>query len=600
MHGQLHLSRRGSAYQWRRRIRTFSTKIVDLKLSLGTTDRRVAIILARRISAESDDIMDDIIRTEITPEEARAWLSDVIRREREKIEKLQMLRRFDSDDPQDDARHDDAARSAWAHLAQAGLHSHAPEGTPDLVLSNIKLFRRDLTSESRRRIVAREFKDLTGRETVSAFELVTLMNLLISGKRAAWAGHEAALEPMETLADALSSQAPSALLGHTPSAPTASATCEVPHVLSTPPPPRLDPTIAAVIERLIAMKREEGIEEKTLRQYRSFGEIFTLLSGITDIREIRQTDATAFRAALQKIPKSWGKSPSDRDASRAEIMSRAATLPPDKIGLSTGTINRHLDHLSQVASWAADEGFALDPRLDPSKLRRKETVRESDKKDAFTPAQLDQLFSGPVWTGSESEYYQTRPGKRVYRNGLYWCPIIAAVTGARREEISGLTPDDIIEFDGIPCISIVETEQRRIKTLSSRRIVPIHSRLIALGFLDHVAKIQRDGHPDLFPDLREPKSGKHGRKLGRRMRQVIDDTLGLESAALSFQSFRHYVQNALEQAEVNDKIIRDIVGHEGRDVHEKVYHKPTPPALMRPAIEALQLRILGPEHGKMV
>ncbi|WP_295533787.1 hypothetical protein [uncultured Thioclava sp.] len=160
------------------------------------------------------------------------------------------------------------------------------EGTPDLAFSTIDLFRRDLTSESRRRIVAREFKDLTGRETVSAFDLETLMNLLISGKRAAWAGHEAALEPIETLADALSSQTSSVLLGHMPCTPTQSAACEAPHVLSAPP--HLDPSIPAVIERLVAMKREEGIEEKTLRQYRSFGDLLTLLSGITDIREIRR------------------------------------------------------------------------------------------------------------------------------------------------------------------------------------------------------------------------------------------------------------------------------------------------------------------------
>ncbi|OOY07028.1 DUF6538 domain-containing protein [Thioclava sp. F36-7] len=84
MHGQPHLSRRGAAYQWRCRIRVFSTKFVDLKLSLGTTDRRVAIILARKISAESDTFMDGIIRTEISPQEARAWLANVIKREQAK------------------------------------------------------------------------------------------------------------------------------------------------------------------------------------------------------------------------------------------------------------------------------------------------------------------------------------------------------------------------------------------------------------------------------------------------------------------------------------------------------------------------------------
>ncbi|MEO1951594.1 hypothetical protein [Thioclava sp.] len=369
--------------------------------------------------------MDGIIRTEISPQEARVWLADVIKRERAKIEKLQLLRRFDSLDPLDDVRHDEATRDAWAHLARSGVNADAPEGASDLLNSTIELYRRDLTSESRRRIIAREFQDLTGRPTSSAFEIVALMSLLISGKRAAWTGKDAALEPIEPLADTLAAQTPSHLLGS--EAPSPAPNFSPDHAARTPPVepppaqnPALDPALNAVIDRLIAMKREEGIEEKTLRQYRSFGDLFTLLTGITDIRQIRQTDATAFRAALRKIPKSWGKSPKDHTATREEAMARAAALPADKVGLSTGTINRHLDHLGQVATWAADEGFLIDPRLDPGKLRCKETVGESEKKDAFTLPQLKALFQSPVWTGSETEYYQTRPGKTLYRNGIYW------------------------------------------------------------------------------------------------------------------------------------------------------------------------------------
>lgn len=597
MLAQNHLSQRGSVYQWRRRVRSQSTGIIDIKLSLGTTDRRVAAILARKISAESDHLMDQINSNSITPAEARAWLGEVIRRERQKIEKLQMLRLIASDDPADDTRHDEAMRDAWQHLAQAGLNGRIPDGTQDLVRSNIEILRQDLTSESRRKIVTRDFRNLTGRERVSALELMTLMTLLISGKKAAWAEYDTALQPIETLADEIARQEPSALVGSAPllsqphsGEPTLAPQGDQP----APVAPSKDPAIETIIERMTAIKRDEGIEEKTLRQYRSFGDLFTLLTGITDIRDVRQTDAAAFRAALKKLPTSWGKSPADQTATREQVMARAAALPPDKVGLSVGTINRHLEHLGQIVAWAADEGIPVDPRLNPSKLRRKDTVRDSDKRDAFTPVQLERIFRGPVWSGSDSEYYQTRPGPTIYHNGLYWCPLIGAVTGARREEIAGLAPNDIVTVDGIPCFSIAASDQRRVKTLSSQRVVPIHSRLIELGFLDYVARIRAKGHPDLFPDLREPKSGQHGRKLGRRMRQVIDETLGAEGAALSFHSFRHYVQNALERAKIDDKIIRDIVGHEGRDVHDKVYHKPVPPDIMGPAIESLTLAIWTP------
>ena len=166
--------------------------------------------------------------------------------------------------------------------------------------------------------------------------------------------------------------------------------------------------------------------------------------------------------------------------------------------------------------------------------------------------------------------------------------MLGAFTGARREEVAGLAPADIVERDGIPCLSIEDSELRRIKNISSKRIVPIHSRLITLGFLDFVEAARAKGQAELFPDLREPATGKHGRKLGRRMRQIVDKTFGAEGAGLSFHSLRHYVQGTLEHVpEVTDKVLRDIVGHEGKDTHERTYSKPAPPSVLQAAIERL-------------
>ncbi|WP_156023568.1 tyrosine-type recombinase/integrase, partial [Sulfitobacter donghicola] len=77
-----------------------------------------------------------------------------------------------------------------------------------------------------------------------------------------------------------------------------------------------------------------------------------------------------------------------------------------------------------------------------------------------------------------------------------------------------------------------------------------------------------------------------GRKVGRRMRQIIDQQLGAEGKKLSFHSFRHYVQNQLDHAGIDDKVVRDITGHEGKDIHDKVYRKASP---MQSLVEALEI-----------
>ncbi|QPM89658.1 tyrosine-type recombinase/integrase [Pseudooceanicola algae] len=157
----------------------------------------------------------------------------------------------------------------------------------------------------------------------------------------------------------------------------------------------------------------------------------------------------------------------------------------------------------------------------------------------------------------------------------------------RREEIAGLSPSDIVEIEGIWCFSIEDSELRRIKNLSSRRMIPIHSHLIDLGFLDHVRKANSTNEISLFPDLYEAGNNAFGRKVGRRMRQIIDQELGTEGKNLSFHSLRHYVQNQLDHTGVDDKFVRDIIGHEGKDIHDKVYRKSAPLTDLAQAIEQL-------------
>lgn len=589
MNGQPHLFKRGNVYQWRRRVVRQSTGIIDFKFSLGTTKLASALILSRKISAESDVVMQEIIEHGITMEEGRLWLAEVIREERARIDRNNMMRRVSDRDPASEIAADDRVRRCWAHIARHGIHAPPPEDADPMQLLNFEFFREELTSHARGYQNVKRFKEMTGREDLSALGKMTLLDLMIAGRNAAWNEDRSESQLCKSLLATLPDEVP--LAKSVPSSQSMQGQAqprEEPDFREhEDEAPILDPSVFAVVARMNDFKRDEEVEEKTLRQYESFATLFVRLTGIEDVRKIRQSDAARFRSDLMKIPKSWGKSPADRTATREEILARAASLPPEKVGLSVGTLNRHLEHLKQVVAWADSEGISVDKNLEPAKLRRKDKVRARDKKKAFKAEQLRTLFKSPVWTGSDSERFQTRPGRKIFRNGIFWAPLIGAVTGARREEIAGLRPSDIVDVDGIPCFSIEDSELRRIKNLSSRRTVPVHPRLLELGFLDHVRDIRKSGHPDLFPNLREPKSGEHGRKLGRRMRQIVDETLGEDGKDLSFHSLRHYVQNALERADVKGEIVRDIVGHEGKDIHEKVYREPTHPEIMLRALRNL-------------
>lgn len=93
-------------------------------------------------------------------------------------------------------------------------------------------------------------------------------------------------------------------------------------------------------------------------------------------------------------------------------------------------------------------------------------------------------------------------------------------------------------------------EDKQLKTGASKRLVPIHSRLIELGLLDHVEAMRKKGAKKLFPDFSYcPKNG-WGRSLGRWFNDTFLDKIGLTEKGLVFHSLRHTVVTFLMQANI--------------------------------------------------
>ncbi len=105
---------------------------------------------------------------------------------------------------------------------------------------------------------------------------------------------------------------------------------------------------------------------------------------------------------------------------------------------------------------------------------------------------------------------------------LLLVPLIGLFTGARLNEVCQLNPNTDIKQDmktGIYYFhftdeGLVEGIEKSIKTSSSRRIVPIHSKLIELGFLDYVDHVKSGGHKIIFPSW-PPNHGKASAKVSK-------------------------------------------------------------------------------------
>jgi integrase len=131
--------------------------------------------------------------------------------------------------------------------------------------------------------------------------------------------------------------------------------------------------------------------------------------------------------------------------------------------------------------WSVINGFVEVNFFEGMKLKKQ--IRQRDERDRFTEKELKKIFQ-------KHNYIEfTEVEKHKYSN--YWTPLISVFSGLRLNEICSLYLDNIIQdkVNGrkkIWCFNILEESDRpdkHLKTLSSKRVVPIHDTLIDLGFI---------------------------------------------------------------------------------------------------------------------
>lgn len=120
---------------------------------------------------------------------------------------------------------------------------------------------------------------------------------------------------------------------------------------------------------------------------RIISELFYEVTGIDDVRDIRQAHLAEFIATLDRLPPTYRRSIAERDKPISEIVAEAskAGVP---VGLSVATVNRNLVHIGKVLKSTQAEGIHIDPSVNPSLLRRFSKRSAKDEQDAFTPKML--------------------------------------------------------------------------------------------------------------------------------------------------------------------------------------------------------------------
>jgi integrase len=102
-------------------------------------------------------------------------------------------------------------------------------------------------------------------------------------------------------------------------------------------------------------------------------------------------------------------------------------------------------------------------------------------------------------------------------------------------------------------------DDKRIKTATSERFIPIHPRLVKFGFLDFVAERRRQGGTKLFPELTRSSTGYYSDPYSKWFRRFLDKA-GAARPKTCFHSFRHCFRDALREARIDHDVALALGG----------------------------------------
>jgi len=330
---------------------------------------------------------------------------------------------------------------------------------------------------------------------------------------------------------------------------------------TTPPLNNLQSTpISKCIELYIGEKVD--IRERSEEEIRFSLNFLTESFGDIPIGKITKEKSNLIKSNIKNFPKNRTKNPKYRDKDFHSILKMKI---PQKDIIHITTINKHLGYLSSFMMWCVNNGYCdMNPFIG-MKIKQKKSAR--DERDRYSEKELKVIFSKQNYL----HYTNVETGR--YAN--YWVPLIAVFTGMRVNEIASLYLDNVRQIGGNHrgkrwCIDVLEETNRpnkRLKNLSSRRIVPIHDTILELGFIDYLNLIKKVpvGENNLertrvFEELTY-QDGTYARSISRFWNYRYLPLLGLKTPKTGFHSLRHTVIDHLKQKGVEPHFISELVGH---------------------------------------
>lgn len=334
-------------------------------------------------------------------------------------------------------------------------------------------------------------------------------------------------------------------------------------------------TVSELLDAFLVYKNTGDIKLATEGKIRSRIEHFTKIMGDLPLGELDRDVVKDYVTRMQNMPgnlyllRRKYKISDTRKLIEKALADRRPVMSRDAIG-------RHIESFGSMMKWAKSERYLFDNPAENVLAQRRVMVREQDRRDQFTEEELIQIFSAEWFkngAGTPNQYGRYTS----FRPYHYWLPLLALYLGGRINELCQLYLADIrMDKNGVAYVDfnldkpdkVIDDEaltggEKSLKTVNAIRQVPIHPRLIELGFLEYVEALKVAGYDRLFPELKHNKIKGYRAAASKWFNEnYFGKVLGFpRDGKKTFHSLRHTFINALDSFESNERTIAQLVGH---------------------------------------
>ncbi|MBE6449937.1 MAG: site-specific integrase [Alphaproteobacteria bacterium] len=294
-------------------------------------------------------------------------------------------------------------------------------------------------------------------------------------------------------------------------------------------------------------------EERLYENYRSVKLSFLLIEK-DYIEDITKQDCRRLSEKVYQVPKRWHV-----DVVKGKPLNKILTTAPTRV-LGKKTIKGILETFNEFMRFAVKEeiiNYNLNEFVDmPIKL-------DGQIRTPFEGDELRKIFNP-----------ETYPDPHIRTNAAkFWVPIIALYQGARLNEICQMDLDDIVLNKKIPCFSInANGKDKTLKNKGSERIIPIHPKLIEMGFLSYVEYQRKRKEKKLFSCLNQIKRGRYSRTVQAWFARHLDE-LHMSGKDKVFHSFRYTFETKAVEKKIPTEYQNALGGWVDYGVGQRIYGK---------------------------